>query len=258
MIEKNTCTVCKQRKAIYYRSESGEWFCSRCLEKSIIKRTIKCINKYNLLTPRDKIVYIALPTHNPYFTYLLRILLTIEKGYPTNITVLTIPNLVETIKVYGGIRNFNIETIEIELEYYNRDYDLRLFEEVKIISNNVPKEAKVVLPLVLDNIVKLYLLAIIRGNIDFLNYLRPMFNVRERFFITPFRFIPSKEIALAYYIRNPDEYVSLCEVSQFYKKSPLCSIVDQIINQIIRQHPETGFMLIDKIEDLYRLLCVSA
>ncbi|HIQ03865.1 MAG TPA: hypothetical protein EYH40_05570 [Desulfurococcales archaeon] len=247
------CNVCHSRVAIYYRRESGEKLCLRCLESSILKRVTKCINKYTLLTPNDKIFYVFLPQHIYYSLYLLRVLLLIEKSFPTEIIVLAPHYIISEVMEYQSIKKFIVKEFNLNCEEAY-DYLSLFLRELELIAEYAQKEGKIVLPLLLDDIVKLYILAILNMKIDFIGYLRPKFRIKESTFITPFRHIQAKELSLICYFKFPGKYVKLLLKDASYMKTPKCMVVDEIVNNIVRSHIELGFVIVERVDKLYRMV----
>lgn len=249
------CSVCRNRIAVYYRRESGEKLCIKCLEDSILKRVVKCINKYKLLTPKDRIFYVFLPLYTCYSPYLLRVLLLIEKSFPTEITVLTPPHITSEIMEYQSIKRFVVK--EFNLSHRGTRNHLSLYlKELQLIAGYVQAEGKIVLPLVLDDIVKLYILAILNMEIDFIKYLRPKFRIEKSTFITPFRHIQAKELSLIYYFKYPKKYIKL--LRDFLRmETPKCIVVNEMINNIVKSHIELGFMIVERIDKLCQIVYSS-
>ncbi len=248
-----TCDLCRSEEAIYYRRESGERFCLKCLEKSLIKRVSKCINKYNMLTPQDSILYFTSSLNLPVSIQLLKILLLIEKNFPTRITIVLPYELTSIVEKYKSIKDF--EVIEMT-KTNNSDYDyLELFlKELKTAFTLARPEDKIILPLTLDDIVKLYITIILKPRLELVKYLRPKFTINGSTYITPFRLIPSREIHMLYYMRASQEYIEIMKRIIPIRKGPLCDIVDQIINSIVRLHFEIGYLIVDRIDELYNVM----
>jgi len=119
------CTMCRTREAIYTREYSGERLCEQCLRKSIIIKVRKTIGKLKLLERDDKILFVPLgrDLDEPAF----QILSTIESSFP-----------------------------EVSLEIIKPELPIGYDEIPRAVREYCRQDAKIVLPLFLDDLVAIF------------------------------------------------------------------------------------------------------
>ncbi len=128
------CSRCGSKEVILVRKYSGEALCRNCLRNSLLSRMRRSVSKYGLLTRRDRLLYIR--TGLPYDSVLWELFQEMESEFPV-----TVESTYVDVETSEGLWNSLYETVE-----------------------ESHKGKKLVIPLVLDDVVALFLKFIFQGS----------------------------------------------------------------------------------------------
>ncbi len=126
------CSRCGSEDVVIVRRYSGEALCRRCLRESLLGRIRRTVSRYGLLERKDRIIF--LKSGLPRDLLLLDLFKEIESKFPVTISVERLP---PSSGLWDGILTF--------------------------LKHARVGDAKLVLPLVLDDAVALLLRFILRG-----------------------------------------------------------------------------------------------
>ncbi len=159
------CTRCGSREVILVRRYSGEALCYNCLRNSLLSRMRRSVSKYNLLTRKDELLYVR--TKLPYDNILWELFQEMESEFP----------------------------VRIETTYANVEISEDLWNYLYEIAEDSAEERKVIIPLILDDVVALFLKFIFRGSPNILIVKGRLFLAMREVdkVITPFVEIPIEE-----------------------------------------------------------------
>ncbi len=169
---KNTvrCSRCGSKEVFFERRYSGEFLCLKCLRRSLIRRMERAVSKYNLLERDDNIIYIH--TDFPYNEVLYGMFLEMESNFPVKIKELSCREITKgSIKFRWGwlsdVARFSIEHDE-----------------------------KVVVPILLDDVIALFLRFIFSGSPEILFLRGRLFLATKsiRKVVSPFIELPIDEV----------------------------------------------------------------
>ncbi len=159
------CSRCGSKEVILIRRYSGEALCRKCLRESLLSRMRKSVSKYNILTRNDSLLYIR--TRLPYDNVLWELFQDMESEFPVKI-------------------DYIHTDIGLPAELWNSLYD---------IAKELPERKKFIFPLILDDVVALFLRFIFRGSPSILIIRGRVFLAMKEIstMITPFVEIPIEE-----------------------------------------------------------------
>mgnify|MGYP000433296909 CR=1 FL=1 len=188
------CSRCGSEDAVVIRKYSGEALCHSCLRKSLLARMRRAVSRYGLLKRDDSIIFVR--TGLPRDPVLWDLFYEMEREFPV-----TIDQVVLNVADVG-----------------------ELWSSLPDLSREVESErGKVVIPLLLDDVVALFLRFIFTGVPDILMLRGKLYLVlREvKEFISPFVEVPLDELlALSGKERAPPVNPYLRIVEELEKAHP--------------------------------------
>ncbi len=170
MSQSYKCSRCG-REALVIRKYSGEALCADCLRKSLMTKIRRTISKYRLLERVDSLTYLSLGW--PYESTLADMFLEIESNF------------------------------DVEVRFEGCEGPLNLSESIKCPENRWDRlikalrsfrYEKAVIPLLLDDVVALYLRSIFLGPSILVLNGRLYLSLKETKAVAPFSEIPMDEI----------------------------------------------------------------
>ena len=266
------CSICEDRRAIYYRLYSGERLCRKCFVKSIEEKTKATISKYEMFEFDDRIA-VAL-SGGKDSTSLLYVLEKIERKFPKSTLV--------AVTVDEGIKGYRDEALKIaeknckklgvehrifsfkELFGYKLDEIVELMKKrgvklspcaycgvlrrraLNIAAREVDAD-KLATAHSLDDEVQTILLNILHGDPLRLARAKPVTEeVHEKLVrrVKPFCEIPEKEIAFYAYLKNIEFQSYPCP----YAPQALRSDIRIILNRLEEKHPGMKYTIFRSIE----------
>ena len=266
------CSVCKRRKAFYFRVYSGEKLCKTCFFKSIENKVRIAISKYNMFEENDRIA-IAVSGGKDSIN-LLNIVSKIEQNFPES--------SVYAITIDEGISGYRDEAIRIAAQYckklgiqqhvtsfedlygFTMDDIVAMTQENKMTPcaycgilrrralNILARESgatKIATAHTLDDEIQTFFLNIIHG--DTLRIIRSdhnFDNVKNRLIprVKPFRVILERESALYAYIKR----ISFQEVPCPYSGDALRNDVRKSLNRLEVKHPGMKYTINSSYEKI--------
>lgn len=210
---KSICSVCGRRSPVYYRVESGDKLCTRCLKKSIFKKIKRTISKYEMLRPEDTIFYLVYPVDLVFSIEAAKIFLEVEERFPSKINLI-VPSGVE-IRLPGVG-----ETLEYEVEVA-KGMDFKTLErEVvrEVLSTLKPTSTiKIVRPLPAEYNALLFLEHLYLLDLEFIAGLTPKYTSTRYVFINPFFKVLKREILTLAFLEESDFRIKglECRVEKF-------------------------------------------
>ncbi len=188
------CSICKEKEAIIFRKYSGEYLCLQCLKRSLEKRLRQTVGKYSLLKEEDKILLVlpGFETEKPS----VELFLDMERNFPgVSISCLALSK--SSIEIARGL-GLQLEQERILTSLTRWDLIVDASKYAIQLSRN-RDFTKIVIPLLLDDVVGLFLLGALRGYPPALVVNGRILlgdQIPEPPVITPFFRVPSEEIML--------------------------------------------------------------
>ncbi len=191
------CSSCKIREAIYWRKESGEKLCLKCLEMSLIRQVKREINRWKMLEPKDSIGFLFLEKYPLVSISTFNIFKKIEQEYPSKL-YLMLPKTLSKV-----IREKNIVYID-DVENENITAHYRLLREKALEKAEKVGIAKIVLPTTLEFEITYFTYGFLKFNIEIMGETLPKLHVPQRniYFVKPFRKVRAKELLVYGYFEG--------------------------------------------------------
>lgn len=277
------CSMCKKIKPVYKRRHSGQYLCAECFISSIEKIVNKTISKYNLLTPKDKII-VGVSGGKDSITLLYNLKKIQRNTYKAKpLIALTID---EGIKDYSPVRvkaakkacnDLDIEHKVVSFRQYitkSLDQIVKLQEKSenyrypcnycatikRRLLNDVAKELGGTVLAVghnLTDVSETYLMNILYNRLHLIgrgNLLRKDSNPRNKYIdrVFPLMKIPENEIELYAKLKHLHYYSPLCP---YRKKYPILrKKVLNFLKKLKKTSPEIEFNLFNGSLELTSLM----
>ena len=191
------CSTCRIREAIYWRKESGEKLCLKCLEKSLMKQVKREISKWSMLEPEDTIGFLFLEKYPLVSIASYNILKKIEQNYPSKLYLISPKTLDKAIREDSVVYIDTVENKNITAFYrLLREKALEKAEEIGI--------EKIVLPVTLEFEITYFTYGFLKFDFEIMGETLPKLYVNQRniYFIKPFRKIRTKELLIYGYFEG--------------------------------------------------------
>jgi len=196
---KNTvrCSRCGSKEVFFERRYSGEFLCLKCLRRSLIRRMERAVSKYNLLERDDSIIYIH--TDFPYNEVLHDMFLEMESNFPVK------------------IKEFSCKEIT------KRSIKFRWKWLSDVARFSMERDEKVVVPILLDDVIALFLRFIFSGSPEVLFLRGRLFLATKAIskVVSPFIELPIDEVlSLTHTIGNltPEQLQEIFHLDDPYLK----------------------------------------
>jgi len=217
------CSSCKIREAIYWRKESGEKLCLKCLEKSLIRQVKREISRWRMLEPKDSIGFLFFEKYLLVSLSTYSIFKKIERDYPSKLYLMLPKTLGKVIREKNIVYIGNVEIEDITAHYRSlRENALEKAEEVGI--------AKIVLPTTLEFEITYFVYGFLKFDIEMMGETLPKLHVPQRniYFVKPFRKVRTKELLVYGYFEGlfrifEEKYKKRC-ISDFSSDNFFCEI----------------------------------
>jgi len=191
------CSSCGVREAIYWRKESGEKLCSKCLEKSLIRQVKREISRWSMLEPKDTIGFLFLEKYPLVSISSYNILKKIERDYPSKLYLILPKTLSKVVREENIVYVDNVENKDI-VAYY------RLLREKALKKAEKAGIEKIVLPTTLEFEITYFTYGFLKYDIEIMGETLPKLHVPQRniYFVKPFRKVRTKELLIYGYFEG--------------------------------------------------------
>ncbi len=245
-MDRQICSHCKQREAIYYRTYSGEYLCKRCLHRALEKSIRKSISQTRILKPNTKIL-LPITFSNPLYAIILSEFIPKIEGEYNVKTLIAVPKIFSSISIK---EQENTEIIAIEIEpptgkentdpfycwRYDRAWSYRIAEEYNAKT--------ILLPLTRTDLNLLMIEATLRGEEWLLSESLPILNTDEIAFISALNHVEGEIVAAYALSRKLYSIPRPCRIRMPHAKSLFYSIA--------RGRPELEFSAFKSVNLLYK------
>jgi len=191
------CSSCGIGEAIYWRKESGEKLCLKCLEKSLIRQVKREISRWSMLEPKDTIGFLFLEKYPLVSIPSYNILKKIERDYPSKLYLILPKTLSKVIKEKNIVYVDNVENEDIAAYY-------RLLREKALEKAEKIGIEKIVLPTTLEFEITYFTYGFLKFDIEIMGETLPKLHVPQRniCFVKPFRKVRTKELLIYGYFEG--------------------------------------------------------
>jgi len=198
------CSVCGVKEAVFYKRDSGEVVCSRCLEKGLVKKVRRIIARNSMLKPEDNIAYIIIPWRPYTSTAALKVLEIVEDKFKTNIAVYVPKGIVDVEKAK---RLFKMDFIEFEFHLEdNSNFKSAERTLMEKLLTTIGENYKVVLPYTMEDQAVHFLYGLFKIDLEVIAFSKPIYE-GYRSIIKPFYQVPSEELNMYSYVKGLREPV---------------------------------------------------
>ena len=253
------CSSCGIGEAIYWRKESGEKLCLKCLEKSLIRQVKREISRWSMLEPKDTIGFVFLEKYPLVSISSYNILKKIERDYPSKLYLILPKTLSKVIREEDIVYVDNVENEDIAAYY-------RLFREKALEKAEKIGIEKIVLPTTLEFEIKYFTYGFLKFDIEIMGETLPKLHVPQRniYFVKPFRKVRTKELLIYGYFEGlfrifEEEFKAkrnsgfsdnfFCEIEKYFGKiscdhfellDSTLKMSEILVEKILREYGFTG------------------
>ncbi len=274
----SSCTLCKQRAAVYMRAYSGEKLCPKCFISSIENKVRTTIARHHMLN-RDEKIAVAVSGGKDSVT-LLHILAKIERDFPdASLWALTVDEGIKgyrdealkyasescrkldvkhVITSFRGLFGIQLDELVNVLRERNKGnskglspcaYCGVLRRRALNLAARKMKADKLALAHNLDDEAQTILLNIMHGDALRMARVKPILEVKPPMFVPrvkPLSEMPEKEIAFYAYLKK----IQFQSVSCPYAPTALRSDIRTMLNRMEEKHAGTKFTVYKSIEKI--------
>jgi len=240
----NICTVCKREQAVYYHRFSGDYLCTKCLKKRLVKYVKKSFKKYRLAGPRVGEITLLIPYHHAQIALaLIELVDAAERGHATTIHLLLPQNLsnniLEKLKlnlIIGTVKHYTIK----QSNYF--DIQVR---SLRHIATKRAETNTIIMPLMLEEGLLCTLSALACARPTYIDCIKPKIEANGKVFLNPFLDISIEDV-YAYTLAK--RMLLDVEKPAYFLEDLLPSIFEGRGPELRYSYRKIAFQLLDAIE----------
>lgn len=241
----NTCTVCKRGQAVYYHKFSGDYLCTKCLKKRLVKYIKRSFKKYGLAGPRIGEITLAIPYHHAQIALaLIELADDAERGHVTTMHLVVPQNLSKDI-----LEKLKLSLSIGAIKHYTVKQSCYFDIQVRTLRHVIAKEAEtdtIIMPLMLEEGLLCILSALSRARPAYIDCIKPKIGANGRVFLNPFLDV-SVEDVYAYTLARG--ILLDVEKPTYFLENLLSPIFEGRGPELRYSYHKVAFQLLDAIKD---------